>query len=306
MTDDIRLAFAHPSERAEASAGAPFDRISLRDYTVEVEIGAFQLERGTLQRVKFNIVVEVTPLTGPIDDDVDRILSYDRVTEAIGVELHAERINLLETLAARVAERILCEPQAERVFVRIEKLDRGPFALGVEIVRSRDGVSHAGQTHVEAQHPRVLYLTNQAAASPHLAGWIDALAAKDAPLIICVAASDLAVPQTGHAMTQRRIDLLAIEQNAWVLAARDLRCKVVETRTELDWAMKNDQICVWAPSKIVLDAVDGPSAGPRDALALAMWFAGEMKAKEVFVIGTDAPKSDLPVVAHPVDRSALI
>lgn len=305
MTDDIRLAFSHPAERAEASAAAPCDRISLRDYTVEVEIGAFQLERGTLQRVKFNIVVEVTPLTGPIDDDVDRILSYDRVTEAIAIELDAERINLLETLAARVAERILMEPQAERVFVRIEKLDRGPFALGVEIVRSRDGASHAGQTHVEAPHPRVVFLTNDATISPHLTGWIDALAAKDAPLILCVGASDLAVPQTGHAMTQRRIDLLAIEQNAWTLAARDLRCKVVETRTELDWAMKNGQICVWAPSKIVLDAVDGPRAGPRDALAVAMWFAHEMKAKEVFVIGADAPTSDLPVVAHPVDRAHL-
>jgi dihydroneopterin aldolase len=64
------------------------------------------------------------------------------VTEAIGVRLHAERINLLETLAARVAERILLlEPQAERVFVRIEKLDRGPFALGVEECAERDGMS---------------------------------------------------------------------------------------------------------------------------------------------------------------------
>ena len=305
MTDDIRLAFSHLSERAEASAAAPCDRISLRDYTVEVEIGAFQLERGTLQRVKFNIVVEVTPLTGPIDDDVDRILSYDRVTEAITIELHAERINLLETLAARVAERILLEPQAERVFVRIEKLDRGPFALGVEIVRSRDGVSHAGQTHQEAPHPRVLYLSNEAAASDHLKGWIDALAAKDAPLIICVGAPDMAAPQTGHAMTQRRIDLLAIEQNAWVLAARDHRCKVVETRTELDWAMKNGQICVWAPSKTVLDAVDGPSAGANDGLTLAMWFAAEMQAKEAVVIGEAAPQSDISVVAHPVDRADL-
>lgn len=303
MTDDIRLAFAHPSERAEASAIAPCDRISLRDYVVEVEIGAFQLERGKLQRVRFNIVVEVTPLTGPIDDDVDRILSYDRVTEAIGVELHAERINLLETLAARVAERILLEPQAERVFVRIEKLDRGPFALGVEIVRSRDGTSHAGQDHQEVPHPRVVYLTNEAFASPHLKGWIDAMAAMDAPLIICVGASDLPVPQTSHAMTQRRIDLLTIEQNAWVLAARDLRCKVVETRTELDWAMKNDQICVWAPSKIVLDAVDGPSASPRDALALAAWFAVEMKAKELLVIGTDAPETAVPVRAIPVGQA---
>ena len=305
MTDDIRLAFAHPSARAEASGTTPCDRISLRDYTVEVEIGAFQLERGTLQRVKFNIVVEVAPIAGPIDDDVDRILSYDRVIEAIGIELEAERINLLETLAARVAERILVEPQAERVFVRIEKLDRGPFALGVEIVRSRDGVSYAGQTHQEAPHPRVLFLTNEAIASLNLKGWIDALASRDAPLIICAGAADLAAPQTGHAMTQRRIDLLAIEQNAWVLAATDLRCKVVETRTELDWAIKNGQICVWAPSKIVLDAVDGPSTNPRDALALAVWFASEIQAKELFVIGAEAPEAGIPVQAIRVDQPAL-
>lgn len=294
MTDEIRLAFAHPAERAAASTDVPYDRISLRDYVVEVEIGAFQLERGKLQRVRFNVVVEVLPMTGPIDDDVDRILSYDRVTEAIGVELDAERINLLETLAARVAERILLEPQAERVFVRIEKLDRGPFSLGVEIVRSRDGETTASQEHVEAPHPRILYLSNDAMKSDHLKGWIDQMVDRDAPLLICVGAGDFDVGQTGHAMTQRRIDLLAIEQNAWRLGARDFRCKVVETRTELDWAMKNDQVSVWAPSKIVLDAVDGPSAGPRDALALVGWFASEMQAKELVVIGAEAPETSVP------------
>ncbi|WP_411891732.1 dihydroneopterin aldolase [Yoonia sp. SDW83-1] len=305
MTDDIRLAFAHPSERAEASSQTPCDRISLRDYVVEVEIGAFQQERGKLQRVRFNVVVEVLPLSGPIDDDVDRILSYDKVTEAIGIELEAERLNLLETLAARVAERILLEPQAERVFVRIEKLDRGPFALGVEIVRSRDGVHLAGQDHVEAPHPRVVYLSNAAVAAPHLGDWIDQLAAMDAPLILCVGAAELPAPQAGNALAQRRIDLLAIEQNAWTLAARDRRCKVVGTRTELDWAMKNGQICIWAPSKIVLDAVDGPSASPRDAVALVAWFAAEMEAMELLVIGDDAPEAAMPVRVADVSATSL-
>ena len=295
MTNDIRLAFAHPSERAEASSQTPCDRISLRDYVVEVEIGAFQQERGTLQRVRFNVVVEDLPLTSPIDDDVDRILSYDKVTEAIGIELEAERLNLLETLAARVAERILLEPQAERVFVRIEKLDRGPFALGVEIVRSRDGLDLAGQDHVEAPHPRVVYLSNDAIASPHLSGWIDQLAEMDAPLIICVGAGDLSAPQAANALAQRRIDLLAIEQNAWTLAAKDRRAKVVETRTELDWAMKNDQICIWAPSKIVLDAVDGPAGHPRDAVALVAWFAAQVEAKELLLIGGDAIEATVPL-----------
>lgn len=291
MSSEIRLAFAHPSERSEATALAtPLDRISLRDHIVDVEIGAFQSERGVTQRICFNIVVEVQPLTGPIDDDVDRILSYDRVTEAIALELADERLNLLETLAERVAERILMEPQAIRAFVRIEKLDRGPGALGVEIVRAKGGVSPAREESAPAIQPELVYLSNAAIASPYLTGWIDQLEEGERPLIFCVGPSETPAPQTGHRMAQRRIDLLAIEQNAWVLASKDDRCVVVSTRTELDWAMKNRQTCVWAPSKIVLDAVDGPSAQPRDAVALAAWFAGTFGAREMLVIGAGLPK----------------
>ena len=89
MTDDLRAAFDHPLARAEA-AGVPLDRISLRDHVVSAEIGAFEQERGLTQRLRFQIVVEVRPL-GDAADDVDRILSYDRLTEAVATELAAER-----------------------------------------------------------------------------------------------------------------------------------------------------------------------------------------------------------------------
>ena len=291
MASEIRLAFSHPSERSEATAtSAPLDRISVRDHIVDVEIGAFQAERGVTQRICCNVVVEVRPLTGPIDDDVDRILSYDKVTEAIAYELSDERLNLLETLAERVADRILLEPQAMRVFVRIEKLDRGPGALGVEIVRSRGTVRPIEAADTEVLHPELVYLSNAAIASPHLGAWIEQLEALGRPLIFCVGPADAAAPVASHPLAQRRIDLLAIEQNAWALAARDARCKVVDTRTELDWAMRNGQICIWAPSKIVLDAVDGPSAKGADAVALASWFAATFEAREMLVIGDDAPK----------------
>lgn len=299
MSNEIRLAFAHPSERAEATSGSdPLDRISLRDHIVEVEIGAFQAERGATQRVCFNVVVEVLPTSEAVaDDDVDRILSYDKVTEAIAFELAAERLNLLETLAARVADRVLLEPQAQRVFVRIEKLDRGPGALGVEIVRSRKAHLVSVETLVddEPPKPRVVFITNAARNSENLSGWIDQLESAQAPLIFCVGVPDVAAPQTGQDLTQRRVELLAIEQNAWMLAARDKRCVVVNTRTELEWAMKNGQICVWAPSKIVLDAVDGPAALPSDSLGLAAWFATEMQAAAFWVIGdvdVDSPAVD--------------
>ncbi len=287
MTSDINLAFAHPEERALASSAAdPRDRISLRDHIVAVDIGAFQQERGHTQRVMFNVVVEVRPAQQPLNDDVDLILSYDRLTWAIATELAAERLNLLETLAERVAERILAEPAAMRVFVRIEKLDIGPYKLGVEIVRSRaeaavQTVGHDGQQ--AAVQPLVAFLDNASIASADLSALLDGLQSQGLPVILTVGLPDMARPQTGHTPTQRRVDLLAIEQNAWTLAARDPRCVVVATRTELDWAMKRGQMTVWAPSKLVLDAVDGPHS--REALALALWLAELMAADRLVVHG---------------------
>ena len=285
-TTDIELAFAHPEDRAEASAtAAPRDRISLRDHVVEADIGAFQQERGMKQRLRFNVVVEVRPVTGPLDDDVDRILSYDRITEAIAAELAAERLNLLETLAERVAERILAEPAAMRAFLRIEKLDVGPYALGVEIVRARAErpVQRLGNEGDAAVHPLVVHLDNAAIADPQFPARLDGLLTEGLPVILTVGLPDLARPVTGHRPTQRRIDLLAIEQNAWSLAARDPRCVVVATRTEIDWAIRRGQTVVWAPSKLVLDAVDGPQGSAP--VTLALWLAETMSATALIVHG---------------------
>lgn len=287
MTDDIAQAFRHPSERAKALAGdPPRDRISMTDHRREVEIGAFQAERGVTQTVQFDVVVEVETRAEQAVDDVDRILSYDTIVEAIDAALAAERVNLLETLAARIADRILMHPLAARCIVRIGKLDRGPYVLGVEILR--DAPPMRGRLRLlpdDAPHPRLVYLSAEAIARPDLSDCLDRLEDMGAPLILCVGRPDLPAPQAGHPLPQRRIDLLAIEQSAWVLAARDPRCVVVDSRTELDWAMRHGQISVWAPSKLVLDAQDGPSAAVRDPFALALWLAQAFEAREVLAFG---------------------
>jgi 7,8-dihydroneopterin aldolase/epimerase/oxygenase len=302
MTSDIRLAFAHPEERAEASAGAdPRDRISLRDHIVSADIGAFQQERGRTQRLRFNVVVELRPHPAPVDDDVDRILSYDRLTEAIATELRAERLNLLETLAERVAERILAEPQAMRAFVRVEKLDLGPGALGVEIVRARAEAplrTVASDGAETALRPVVAWFDNATIASAGLTGLLDDLARQGRPVILTVGLPDTARPVTGHGPTQRRIDLLAMEQNGWTLAARDARCVVVATRTEIDWAMRHGKMVVWAPSKIVLDSVDGPKGTVGAGITLALWLAETLAADRMIVHGAVAVPagSRVPVI----------
>ena len=289
MTTDTELAFAHPEARAAATAATdPRDRISLRDHVVTAEIGAFQAERGVTQRLCFNVVVEVVSVSA--GDDVDRILSYDRITEAIAAELGRERVNLLETLAERIAERVLHAPQAMRVFLRIEKLDRGPGALGVEIARARAATPAQEAEESDAPlHPVVVHLSNAAIADAGLGARLDALAASGAPVVLCAGLPESPSPQSAAPAAQRRIDLLAIEQNAWVLAGRDPRCVVVQSRTEIDWAMRQRQMIVWAPSKLVLDAADGPTAPPRDAVALSLWLAEVLAAERLVLVGCAAP-----------------
>ena len=264
------------------------DRISLRDHVVETEIGAFQPERGRTQRLNFNVVVEVRP-AHDVGDDVDRILSYDKITEAIAAELERERLNLLETLAERVAGRILAAPQALRTFVRIEKLDLGPGALGVEIVRRKDDIPGAILTVAEDQPaPLVFFLGPEAMTSDRLKSWLDGIETLGLPAILCVARGEAEPPQVPIALAQRRIDLLHLEQSAWVLAARDKRCVVVDSRTELDWASRRGRISVWAPAKMVVDATQPPQF--EDPGSLAVWLAGEFGAAELVFVGAKAPK----------------
>ncbi|MEM7491658.1 MAG: dihydroneopterin aldolase, partial [Pseudomonadota bacterium] len=217
----------------------------------------------------------VTPDTEAVlGDDVDGILSYDTLIEAIDVELAAERLNLLETLAERIAARVLGHDRAARTFVRIEKLDRGPHVLGVEIVRSRAQAPVVAPAE-DAPRPHVVLLPPGAQDDPGLTTRLDALERAGPPAVL-IATPDFAVPPADQPMAQRRIDLLALEQAAWRLAARDRRCVVVDSRTELDWAMRRGGITVWAPSRIVLDATSGPDGATAETVA--RWFAGEFDA----------------------------
>ncbi|MDA9324957.1 dihydroneopterin aldolase, partial [Amylibacter sp.] len=272
------------------------DRISIRDYIKEVEIGAFQVERDLTQRVKFNVVVEVSASTSSSSDDVDDILSYDMIIEAIDEQLNFERLNLLETLADRVSEQILSHQQAIRVFIRIEKLDRIPGNLGVEIVRDRkNSTQDKDKSYIT---PSIVFIPNEIIQSNDLKNWLDAIALYKKPTIICV--ENLFIPQKTSLEidSHHRIKLLAIEQTAWDLAGKDNRCVVVDTRTELDWSMKNNEVTVWAPSKMILDAVNKPSL-KSEPLDLAIWLADELNTDYIYHVGPDTNYTNVQLISSP-------
>jgi dihydroneopterin aldolase len=124
-----------------ASAGRALDRVFMHDLVLDVEIGVYTHEKGVTQRVRFSVDVDVLPATGALDDNIARAFDYDTIIKGIKDIIAEGHINLVETLAERIAEHCLQHPRASSVLVRIEKLDKEPGAVGVEIVRAKEGAS---------------------------------------------------------------------------------------------------------------------------------------------------------------------
>jgi dihydroneopterin aldolase len=131
---------AEPKLRQLAPSPAPdeapvLDRVFIHDLVLHVEIGVHSHEKGFTQRVRFSVDVDMIPATRALEDDIGRTFDYDTIIEGIKDITARGHINLVETLAEEVARRCLANPRAARVTVKIEKLDKEPGAVGVEIVR---------------------------------------------------------------------------------------------------------------------------------------------------------------------------
>ena len=113
------------------------DRIFLSNHIRKFEIGAYPDEFGVTQRVRFDIMLDVRRFEITDDDEVDSIVSYGLIVEAIDAMINGPRIKLVETLAERLAVLILEEKRVIAAHIRIEKLDLVVGALGVEITRTQ-------------------------------------------------------------------------------------------------------------------------------------------------------------------------
>jgi dihydroneopterin aldolase len=119
------------------SESKPLDRVFMHDLVLDVEIGVYTHEKGVTQRVRFSVDVDVLPATVAVDDDIGRAFDYDTIIKGIKEIVARGHLNLVETLAEEVAAHCLAHPRAASVKVMIEKLDKEPGAVGVEIVRAK-------------------------------------------------------------------------------------------------------------------------------------------------------------------------
>ena len=133
--EDVAMSDKQPITRRDSVTS---DRIFVRGLVLPIAIGVYDEEQGITQKVRFTIEASVAGGVSPKGDHIDEVPSYDDLVGAVKAIVAAGHINLVETLAARIAERCLVDKRIVSVLVRVEKLERGPEAVGVEIVRSRN------------------------------------------------------------------------------------------------------------------------------------------------------------------------
>ena len=124
--------------RLQQRAGeGQYDRIFIRDLILDCNIGVFEEEKGVTQKVGFSIEAAVAPEVASRHDQIAEVPSYDNLINAVNETVEVGHINLVETMAEHIAEKILQDVRIVWVRIRIDKLERGPGAVGVEIVRPR-------------------------------------------------------------------------------------------------------------------------------------------------------------------------
>ncbi|CUW40421.1 Dihydroneopterin aldolase [Magnetospirillum sp. XM-1] len=114
-------------------------RILVRDLVLKCSIGIHAHELLAPQRVRINVDMSVLEQAGPLSDDIANVVSYEDVIDGIKAMLAEGHINLVETLAEKIAELCLADDRVETARIRVEKLDvyAEAASVGIEIERGR-------------------------------------------------------------------------------------------------------------------------------------------------------------------------
>jgi len=117
---------------------APLNLIFVKDMVVDMEIGAYDNERGRTQKVRINVIAEPSIWPDASHDNLDETVSYDMIVQHVFAITRGGHIHLVETVAEKIASACLSESAIRQVTVRVEKLEIYDFAIpGVEIVRAK-------------------------------------------------------------------------------------------------------------------------------------------------------------------------
>jgi dihydroneopterin aldolase len=120
-----------------ATAERALRHVFVRDLMLGAHIGVHEAEKGHPQRIRVNLDLAVSESLTEIEDDLANVVCYERMATNIRRIVADGHMNLVETLAERIAAMSLEDSRVRRVRVRVEKLEAiaDSASVGVEIER---------------------------------------------------------------------------------------------------------------------------------------------------------------------------
>lgn len=97
------------------------DRIELRGLRIRGRHGVFEHERIDGQEFVIDAVLSVDVSDAADSDDLADTVDYGALAHRIAAIVEGEPVNLIETLASRIADTCLEDPRVESVEVRVHK-----------------------------------------------------------------------------------------------------------------------------------------------------------------------------------------
>ena len=124
---------------ARSGAEPSYRRVFVRDLVLTCAIGVHAHEHDAPQRVRINVELMVREDERNLQDRIENVLSYEHIVDGVRAITEERHINLVETLAERIAGLCLADARVARVRVCVEKLDiyEEAASVGVEIERVR-------------------------------------------------------------------------------------------------------------------------------------------------------------------------
>jgi dihydroneopterin aldolase len=109
------------SADADGAAGSPSDRIALRGLRVHGRHGVFDHERANGQDFVVDVVLELDTSAAACTDALEDTVDYGKLANTVAAIVAGEPVQLLETLADRIATACLTDARVVRAEVSVHK-----------------------------------------------------------------------------------------------------------------------------------------------------------------------------------------
>jgi dihydroneopterin aldolase len=125
--------------RAVADPKRAQRRVFVRDLEIVASVGVLEHEKRYEQRIIISADLFVRDDYDGVSDRLADVLDYGKVVDGIVRLVQSDHVNLIETLAERIANQCLVDTRVERVRVRIEKPEvmQSCRSVGIEIERQQ-------------------------------------------------------------------------------------------------------------------------------------------------------------------------